>query len=599
MIKRLSVIAALILTVCLVAAPFAGLRAFAEEGAKTGTVIYSQDFESFPTAGSATEENVFNDAKGNKPEGFTPFIGDGDRSGALISADKIGGTKSLRLMRYDGGVADMRISGLNLGAFGEGSEIDFSFTFRYKTLGNYGFSVLLAGIPESLNVEDYGGGTRNIFSAGTDDETGKDVLYVVNPAGGTTAVADFLKPDTDYTVKTVFTMGSDEYSLYINGDLIGSYKYIGKMTNITAIRFDCHDWAEENDISRSQKGSCHVNEVYFDDISVTAFGSGAPVETAGKLYAFKGEDYYYLEDYEILFPGTEYEQPNKESETFNYIEEMPFLRSSRTPFVNPASYVMPVDTDRDFDGIALAVKDFLDMRFWMIPAADDPNADIFVYFTVKVKKVTGCFDMCVTNVNEGGTTTDSTDRGGMVIRLEPGPDGKVAIVNSERKSVGTFDKDKTVTIGAAFFKDTKNYAVFLDGKMLEGSMSLYPEDFAGVSALRFDIDGTGTELLFDDIFIEYGELKEQDGSAEATEAPATEEPSAPAEEPTAEATEEPAKTEEPAAQTEAPATEKPEEKPTEKPQGKKGCGGTVHGAAVIVLAIGAVATALTKKKNEK
>ncbi|MBR7077757.1 MAG: hypothetical protein IKI41_03330, partial [Clostridia bacterium] len=297
MIKRLSVIAALILTVCLVATPFAGLRAFAEEGAKTGTVIYSQDFESFPAAGSATEENVFNDAKGNKPEGFTPFIGDGDRSGALISADKIGGTKSLRLMRYDGGVADMRISGLNLGAFGEGSEIDFSFTFRYKTLGNYGFSVLLAGIPESLNVEDYGGGTRNIFSAGTDDETGKDVLYVVNPAGGTTAVADFLKPDTDYTVKTVFTMGSDEYSLYINGDLIGSYKYIGKMTNITAIRFDCHDWAEENDISKSQKGSCHVNEVYFDDISVTAFGSGAPVETGSKLYAFKGEDYYYLEDY--------------------------------------------------------------------------------------------------------------------------------------------------------------------------------------------------------------------------------------------------------------------------------------------------------------
>ena len=82
----------------------------------------------------------------------------------------------------------------------ESGDQDLSFTFRYKTLGNYGFSVLLAGIPESLNVEDYGGGTRNIFSAGTDDETGKDVLYVVNPAGGTTAVADFLKPDTDYTV---------------------------------------------------------------------------------------------------------------------------------------------------------------------------------------------------------------------------------------------------------------------------------------------------------------------------------------------------------------------------------------------------------------
>ena len=596
--KRISVVAALILAACFIAFPVAGLCVSAEEGAadKAGTVIYSQDFESFPAADAATEENVFNDAKGNKPEGFNDFIGDGERSGALISANGVGGTKSMRLMRYDGGVADMRVTGLNIGAFGEGSEVDFTFSFRYKALGNYGFSVILAGIPESLTVEDYGGGTRNIFSSGTDDETGKDVLYVVNPEGGSIAAADFLKADTDYVVRTVFTLGSDEYKLYINGELIGTYKYIGKLTNITAFRIDCHDWAEENDISKSQKGSCHVNEVYFDDISLTVYGSGSPAEGNDKLYTFKGEDYYYLEDFEILFAGSDYEQPNKESPTFSYIEEMPFLSSSRTPFVNPASFVMPVDNDRDFDGVAVAVKDFLDMRFWMIPAADDPDADIFVYFSVKVKNLTGCFDMCVTNVSEGGTVTDSTDRGGMVIRLEPSKDGKVAILNSARQAVGTFEKDKFVTIGAAFFKDTNSYAIFLDGQMIEGGMSIYPEEFAGVAALRFDLDGNGGELVFDDIYIEYGELKEKAAGGEETAAPETSEPPATEEQPTAEPTDEPVVTEEPAAPTEAPSETDAPAEPTEQPSKKKGCGGTVASGTLLIVALAAVPFVMKKKK---
>ncbi len=592
--KSFSAFAA-ILVAFLTAFSFSGTCVFAENDGPEERTFYSQDFEGFEASAGATEEYVFNDAKGNKPSGFSEFIGDGDRSGAIISAEKIGGSKSLRLMRYDGGVADMRITGLSLGAPGEGSKISFSFKFMYKTLGNYGFSVLLAGIPESTHVEDYGGGVRNLFSSGTDDETGKDVLYVVNPEGGSIAVTDELHPDTEYTVETVFTAGSDEYELFINGERIGEFKYIGKMTNITAIRFDCHDWAEENDISRSQKGSTHVNEVYFDDIRLAATPKAQSSEHANKLFRFKGDDFCFFEDFDNLSPESDYQQPNDESETFSYAGELPFLKSYGAPFVNSLSYVMPTDSESGFDVIAIAAKDFLDMRFWMILAADDPDADLFVYFTVKVKDLKGCFDLCVTNRTEEATSTDSTDRGGMVIRLEPLQNGKIAVMNSTHQYIGSFEKDTTVTLGAAFFMDTQNYVIFLDGEMMQDSMSLYPESFRGISALRFDLEGAGSEVVFDDINIEYGELEEIGEASETSKPSETAEPSATLEA-TEPAVEEPTPTPEenpttaPVETAGQPTAGDKQEDPTAAPSGqKKGCGGTAL-TAIAVLAAGPAAT---------
>ncbi len=601
--KSFSAFAAVLIAV-LTFFSFSGVGAFAEDDVAGEITFYSQNFESYEASAGATEEYVFNDAKGNKPAGFNEFIGDGERSGAIISADRIGGSKSLRLMRYDGGVADMRITGLNLAALGEGSRISFSFKFMYKTLGNYGFSVLLAGIPESTHVEDYGGGVRNIFSSGTDDATGKDVLYAVNLEGGSVVVTDELHADTEYTVETVFTSGSDEFVVFINGERIGDFKYIGKMTNITAIRFDCHDWAEENDISRSQKGSCHVNEVYFDDIRLAATPNGQASEQSNKLFKFNSEDFCFYDDFEIMFAGDEYEQPNAESDTFTYMGELPFLQSSGSPFVNAFSYVMPTDTDSDFEGIALAAKDFLDMRFWMILAPDDAEADILVYFTIKVKDLKGCFDLCVTNRTEEATSTDSTDRGGMVIRLEPLQDGKVALMNAARQYVGTIEKDKTVTLGAGFFMDTQDYVIFLDGEMVKGSMSYYPESFHGASALRLDLEGTGSEVVFDDISIDYGELEEISGepateepesTPEPTE-PATEEPTeAPTEEPTPKPEDEPTAAPETASQ---PTAEEPHEDPTEAPKQNKGCGEIVTPAiAVIFAGVALIPMSCRKKKG--
>ncbi|MBR5059204.1 MAG: PT domain-containing protein [Clostridia bacterium] len=552
------------------------------------TVIYHQDFESFSASAGSGSEAVFSDAKGNKPDGFRDYIGDGEKSGAVISDGKIGGTKSLRLMRYDSGVANMRITGLSIASFPDGSVIGFSFTFRYKVLGNYGFSVILGGIPASPDVTDYGGGTRNIFSAGTDDETGKDVLYVTDPRGGSLVATDALRPDTDITVEAVFTKGGDEFSLLINGASAGTFKYIGALTDLTAIRFDCHDWAEENDYSRAQKGSSHVNEIYFDDITLTAESSGGTVDPEKGYYRFTDGNVFFLEDLETLPTVGEYEKPGPDSEIFTVSQDLPFLRSSTTPFVNKDSSVRTGE-DEDFDGTALFAKDFLDMRFWMIPVVADFYSDVSVEFTLKVKELTGCFELCVTN-SDDGTITGSENRLGSVIRLEPSPDGKVSILNAARRAVGSLDKDSTVTIGAAFFIDSQKYVVILNGEMLPGSLSYYPEDLAGVSALRFDLEGTGSEVVIDNISVATGILEEAENASETPES--TEQPSA---------TPEDSPSPEPEV-TEAPeATDAPQGSSTEAPQeggkDKKGCGGAVGGGLAVICALLSAVVILNKKRR--
>ena len=147
--------------------------------AETAThVIYSQDFESFDV--SASPDDIFSDERGNKPAGMTEFIGNGQNSGGNISTGKVGGSKSLKLMRIDGGEGCIRIGGLSTRTLGTGSKLYFSFSFRYAVLGNYGFTAILSGIDASPNLDNYGQETRNIFAVKTDMNTGK-VIGTVFP----------------------------------------------------------------------------------------------------------------------------------------------------------------------------------------------------------------------------------------------------------------------------------------------------------------------------------------------------------------------------------------------------------------------------------
>ena len=595
---------------------FAGsVTAEADKAESELKVFYSQDFESFEV--SATPDDIFSDARGNKPDGMTEFIGDGENSGGNISSGRVGGSKSLKLMRIDGGVGDIRIGGLNTRTLGNGSKLYFSFSFRYIVLGNYGFTTVLAGISASPNLDDYGQETRNIFAVKTDVNTGKDSIFVVNPDGSADRilVCDALKAETDYKLTAAFTVGSDEYEVLLNGESLGTYKYIGKMTSVTGIRIDCHDWAYECDISRSQPGNVHVNEVYFDDISLTAMPEGTPDADVEKSYKFNDYEEYFFSDFEDLEATDDYLKPAEDVLPFMYNGGLPFIQTLRTPFINPASMVKVSDGSDGIDGVSLGLKDFTDMRFWSISYPIEEGDAVLASVDISIKNVTGYFDMCVTNLSGDDSVTTSTAQGGAVFRIRPTQDGKFELTGSNSQPVAELEAGKIYTVGVALEAGSDKYEFFINGEHVKGSTCAYPEEFEGVTALRFDLDGTGSEILMDNVLLTSGYLTAESGST-PTEVPTDAPTEAPTEVPATDAptevpaTDAPVATDAPAtdAATAAPATDAPvtteaatngagEVEPKDG-KGNKAVGWIIAGAAVAVAAIAAVCVAVAKKKKK-
>lgn len=597
------------------AVPFAGAEA-AEEAAPGAEselkVLYSQDFESLDVSASA--DDIFSDTKGNKPAGMIEYIGDGENSGANISAGKVGGTKSLRLMRIDGGVADIRIGGLSTRSLGNGSKLNFSFAFRYAVLGNYGFTTVLAGISESPSLENYGEETRNIFAVKTDMNTGKDSIFVVNPDGTADRILiyDGLKADTDYVLTAAFTIGSDEYEVLLNGESLGKYKYIGEMTSVTGIRIDCHDWAYECDVSRAQRGDVHVNEVYFDDISLTALPEGTPENDPEAAYKFVDYDEYFFEDWENLEDTDDYMHPAEDTLPFVYNGGLPFIQTVRMPFINSLSLVKVVSGTDGLDGTSVALKDFTDMRFWSINYPLEDGDSVYASVDLNVKSLTGYFDMCLTNISGDGGPTASTAQGGVVFRITRSPSGKLELTGTNSQLITELEEGRSYNIGVVLTVGSDKYEFFVDGTHIKGSTCVYPEEFESVTAIRLDMEGAGSEAVVDNIILTSGMLKPVSDNP-ATEAP-TGEPAtdAPTEVPATDApvetdvpASEPAATDKPADATDAPATSDPAatngsgEDETKDSKGNKAIGWIIAGAAVAAVAVAAVIGVTVAKKKKK
>lgn len=222
-----------------------------------------------------------------KPAGFDYFVGGGDSKTGMIISDGVGGRNSLVLLRVrpaDGGneSANARFYASGIDYTGA-EEIAVSFAFRYETLGDYGFTVLIG---TSTNPDtDWGQGSKNLFAIRT--ENGKAVINVQNggdsSTGGTLKVIkDDLKANTDYVVTAIFKAGTNNYDVAVNGTIIGSYTYFEKVDAINSLRIDDHGY---ND------GGEHADKnVCFNDIQVgkvvakdsTSAPTGDPTTTPTK-----------------------------------------------------------------------------------------------------------------------------------------------------------------------------------------------------------------------------------------------------------------------------------------------------------------------------
>lgn len=193
---------------------------------------------------------------------FADYVGGGREGGYCgVIADKaVNGTVSLLLSRlrpYHES-ANYRIHGADT-SYGDATEVAVEFSFLIKRIGEYGFTSIIG--TDATGLSGWGDGTTNFLSVKTNDAD-KKITVFVHDNGQLVSIKNDLVADKVYTLTAVFKLGTKEYTVAIDGEVIGSYTYFEPMTGITGLRLDEHGYADTQD---------HLSdEVYFDDIKIGA-----------------------------------------------------------------------------------------------------------------------------------------------------------------------------------------------------------------------------------------------------------------------------------------------------------------------------------------
>lgn len=210
----------------------------------------------------ATDEPFGDD---DKPAGFVDFIGGGTvaKLSGMIVENGVGGRNSLLLYREVEGTepGNLRIQGLDT-TYSEGAtELAIQFAFRFKKLGNYGFTSNIEAAGNAIT--DWGdNGTKNWLAVRTESETGKATINVRDNEA-LVPIKEDLQANTDYVLTAVFTIGTNKYTVAVNNEVIGTYTYHSTIDSITGLRFDDHGYAE----GKTEAANL-VDEIYFNDIKI-------------------------------------------------------------------------------------------------------------------------------------------------------------------------------------------------------------------------------------------------------------------------------------------------------------------------------------------
>lgn len=275
MVKKLFLFVSLMaLMVTVAAAP-----AFAAStwDAEIKATVLDEDFEAYPTNDVPFNEEV--NAAGT-PAGFKGKVYGGMQGrehGALIVADKIGGTKSIRFLREGAsGTQQPNIRYFDLSTeYGGAKKIAVQLAFRFETLGTYGFTALIGTGETNMNNWNGADGNSNILAVKKDPDT-ESPSIMVRDAGELKVIKKDLEAKKDYVLTFVFELGTDNYSVVLNNEVIGNYQYFETVNKITAFRMDEHGYYKVDEGQEEKRGPA-VEEVYLDDIKI-----GTVVEKSGE-----------------------------------------------------------------------------------------------------------------------------------------------------------------------------------------------------------------------------------------------------------------------------------------------------------------------------
>ncbi len=249
---------------------------------EVNATVLDEDFDAYEVS-----DELFSEEQNpeGKPEGFKGLVyggmADHDQGGQIV-AGQVGGTNSLRLIRegFSGtATANIRFGGLSTD-YGDADEIAVSFAFRFEKLGTYGFTMILGSA--TTDPASWGDGNTNIFAVRNNPADGTDSPSILARNGGASGdtlqvVKTGLEANTDYVLTAVFKLGTNEYTIVLNNEIVGTYTYHETMNGITAVRIDDHGYNEVTDETEEKIQAQDI--VYFDDIKVgTVSGEGSGSE---------------------------------------------------------------------------------------------------------------------------------------------------------------------------------------------------------------------------------------------------------------------------------------------------------------------------------
>lgn len=233
--------------------------------------ILNEDFEAYDASDDLFDEEVNLE---NKPEGFIGAVYGGaeDRQqGGMIVADKVGASNSLRMFRegFSGTpTGNIRFSGLSTD-YGDAEEIAVQFAFRFEKMGTHGFTVILGSA--TTDPADWGQGSYNVISVrnSPDDGAGSPAILARDGAAAAETlkvIKSGLEANKDYVLTAVFKLGTNQYTVVLNGEVIGTYTYHETVNAITALRIDEHGYSDITD--GTEKRIAAQDIIFFDDIKI-------------------------------------------------------------------------------------------------------------------------------------------------------------------------------------------------------------------------------------------------------------------------------------------------------------------------------------------
>ena len=233
--------------------------------------ILNEDFEAYDASDDLFSTEVNSE---NIPEGFIGAVYGGmdDRQqGGMIVAGKVGNSNSFRMFRegFSGtSTGNIRFSGLSTD-YGDAEEIAVQFAFRFEKMGTHGFTMILG--TSTTDPASWGEGSSNVFAVRNNPDDGAGSPAILARDGEAAAetlkvIKSGLEANKDYILTAVFKLGTNQYTVVLNGEVVGTYTYHETINEIPALRIDEHGYSDITDGSESRIAAQDV--IFFDDIKI-------------------------------------------------------------------------------------------------------------------------------------------------------------------------------------------------------------------------------------------------------------------------------------------------------------------------------------------